>query len=104
MDDVGPAQLDDDLWLGVLDGPDGPTLQAAFAADRYLRAEVEAALQEWRPPWMRILLISHFVRSLRENPGEPPIKSFGPALIASMFERMRRHERKRRGRQTSQEP
>ena len=85
-----------DLWVGALDGPDGPVLRAAVAADRYIRAEVEAGLEVWEP-WMRILLISHLVRDLREHPDGRPIQSFGRALIASFIDidRIRRIENNR---------
>src|SRR5436309_134982 len=58
-----------DLWVGALDGPDAPVLRAAFDTDRYMRAEVETALREW-PAWMRSLLVSHLARDLREHPHE----------------------------------
>jgi hypothetical protein len=92
-------QVDATLWLGALDGPDGQVLREAFAKDRYLRAEVEAALVE-QPAYLRSLLISHLARDLREHPDERPIRSFGRALIACLFdaERMRRVERRRRAR------
>jgi len=91
--------VDADLWVGALDGPDGEVLRKAFATDRYLRAEVEAALGE-QPAYLRSLLISHLARDLREHPNEQPIRSFGRALIECMFDaaRMRRAERRRRAR------
>ena len=33
-DDHSPRDPEVDLWVGALDGPDGPLLRAAFAADR----------------------------------------------------------------------
>jgi hypothetical protein len=68
-------QVDATLWLGALDGPDGQVLREAFAKDRHLRAEVEAALVE-QPAYLRSLLISHLARDLREHPDERPIRSF----------------------------